>query len=152
MKNTRPDSIFYKTTLIFAFLMLPLIFAADAAAQTVVKIYPKTIRLDKGKTRTITATAFDASGNFIPNQVYNYSVTAGNASAAAINKNVEGNTEGNNSRYSNNIGEITGLAAGQIAVTATVNGVQSTPAIVTIVDPAAPPLAVIKGDNEAEIV
>lgn len=116
MKNTRRDSIRYKTGLIFSLLLLPLIFAADASAQAVVKIYPKTIRLDKGKTRTITATAFDASGNFIPNQVYNYSVTSGNSSAVAINKNVEGNTEGNNSRYSNNLGKITGLAAGQIAI------------------------------------
>ncbi|HLM62262.1 MAG TPA: carbohydrate-binding protein, partial [Pyrinomonadaceae bacterium] len=77
-------------------------------------------------------------------------VTSGTASAVAINKNVEGNTEGNNSRYSNNIGEITGLSAGQVSVTANVNGVGSNAAIITVVDPAASPLAVIKGDNEAE--
>ncbi len=124
--------------------------AAPAAAQISVKVYPRTIRLDKGKTRTITATAFDAAGNFIPNQVYSYAVTSGNAATIGISRNVEGNTEGNNSRYSNNIGEITGLAAGQVTVTATVNGVSGASAIVTVFDPAATPAAVITGDNAAE--
>ncbi|MDQ3130908.1 MAG: carbohydrate-binding protein [Acidobacteriota bacterium] len=129
---------------------LLLVFAGGAGAQSVVKIYPKTIRLDKGKTRTITATAFDSSGVFIPNQVYSYSVASGTAAAVSITRNVEGNTEGNNSRFSDNIGEISGLAAGRVLITANVNGVQSSPTVVTVVDPAAAPLAVIKGDNEAE--
>ncbi len=150
LKQTRQKSICNLTAFLLTCLVITLICSAEAAAQTIVKIYPKVIRLDKGKTRTITATAFDAAGNFMPNQIYTYSVISGNASAAAINKNVEGNTEDNNSRYSRNLGEITGLAAGQIAVTASLNGVNSSPAIVTIVDPAAIPLAVVKGDNEAE--
>ena len=150
-ERTHRASIYYQTCFLLALLLLPLTCAAEAAAQATVKIYPRAIRLDKGKTRTITATAFDASGNFMPNQVYNYSVTSGNSSAITINRNVEGNTEGNNSRYSNNIGEITGLAAGQVTVTATVNGVVgSSPAIITVVDPAAAPAAVIRGDNETE--
>ena len=142
------DSFISAASILLVIPVLLLIFAGGAAAQSVIKIYPKTIRLDKGKTRTVTATAFDSSGNFIPNQVYSYSVTSGTASAVAITKNVEGNTEGNNSRYSNNIGEISGLTAGRVTVTATVNGVSSSPAIVTVVDAAAAPLAVIKGDNE----
>jgi len=128
------------------------VFAGNAAAQSVIKIYPKTIRLEKGKTRTITATAFDASGSFMPNQVYSYSVISGNSSSVSIKKNIEGNTEDNNSRHSNNLGEISGLATGQVTIVASLNGVKSSPAIVTVVDSAVSPLAVIKGDNEAENV
>lgn len=150
LKQTPRVNIYSRAAFLCALFFILLNCAASASAQAIVKIYPKTIRLDKGKTRTVTATAFDASGNFMPNQIYTFSVSSGNTTIAAINKNVEGNTEGNNSRYSDNLGEITGLAAGQITVTASVNGVGSSPAIVTIVDPAANPQAIIKGDNEAE--
>jgi PKD repeat protein len=146
----RQDSFIYTAGFLFMILLLPSVLAGDATAQPVVKIYPKTIRLEKGKTRTITATAFDQSGNFMPNQIYNYSVFSGSSSSVSISKNVEGNTEDNNSRYSNNLGEITGLATGQIQIVASVNGVQSSPATVTVVDSAVAPFAVIKGDNETE--
>ncbi len=125
-----------------------LLFAGAVSAQTEVRIYPKTIRLDKGKTRTVTATAFDSNGAFVPNLLYTYSVSSGDSSAVSIKRNVEGNTEGDNSRLSKNIGEINGLSAGRVLITANVNGVQSSPAIITVVDPAAAPVAVIRGDNE----
>jgi hypothetical protein len=138
---------FQNLACLFAFL---LIFTANASAQQRVKVYPDTIRLEKGKTRTMTAIAFDASGNYMPNQTFTFARANGADSTATIRRSPEGNTESNNSRYSGNLGEIAGLTAGQATFTATLNGVVSNAVTVTVFDPSAAPVAVIRGDNEAE--
>lgn len=142
------NGIFFR--LGFLFIVFNVIHGATIFAQQTVKVYPNSIRLDKGKTRTITAVAFDTAGNYLPNQVFTFNRVTGDAAAASVRNNPEGNTEGNNSRYSWNLGEISGLSAGTAVFKATLNGVQSNPVIVTVVDPAAAPQAVIRGDNEAE--
>ncbi|HVE57252.1 MAG TPA: PKD domain-containing protein, partial [Pyrinomonadaceae bacterium] len=129
---------------------MSLLFTANVFAQQQIKVYPSSIRLEKGKTRTITATAFDSSGNYLPNQTFTFNRAGGSGATASIRRNPEGNTESNNSRYSANLGEISGLAAGSATFTATLNGVLSNVVTVTVFDPASAPQAVIRGDNEAE--
>jgi len=143
---------FHTILIRFCFLTIVsgLFFVATVAAQQTVKLYPNTIRLDKGKTRTITAIAFDASGNYMPNQVFAFNRITGSAATATVRNSPEGNTESNNSRYSWNLGEISGLSTGTVTFKATVNGVQSNAVTVNVVDPSATPQAVIRGDNEAE--
>lgn len=137
--------------LIIALLSITaLLLSAGFTFSQRVEVYPTTIRLDKGKTRTITALAFDQSGSYIPNQTFTFTRASGNASTASIRRSPEGNTEGNNSRFSPNLGEIAGLSSGTAIFTASVNGVTSGPVNVIVVDPADPPQAVIRGDNEAE--
>ncbi|MGE3467381.1 MAG: PKD domain-containing protein [Pyrinomonadaceae bacterium] len=116
-------------------------------SQAEIRIYPKEIRLEVGKTRTVTAVALDTTGNYIPNRRFNWT-EASRSQAAAIRQSIEGNTESNNSRYSRNLGEITGLRQGSAFFVAELNGVFSERVEVTVVDPAADPVAVIKGDNE----
>ncbi|MFT3746179.1 MAG: PKD domain-containing protein [Pyrinomonadaceae bacterium] len=131
----------------FVFFFSLCLFIAPAFSQQRVEVYPKVIRLDKGKTRTITAIAFASDGSYMPNQTFTFS---GSSSVASIRKSPEGNTEENNSRFSPNLGEIAGTASGTATFTATLNGVVSNPVAVTVVDPAEMPAAVIRGDNEAE--
>ncbi|HXG84993.1 MAG TPA: FG-GAP-like repeat-containing protein [Pyrinomonadaceae bacterium] len=130
------------------FLMIFSVFTVSVFAQQRVKVYPTSIRLEKGKTRTYTAVAFDAAGNYMPNKVFTFSRTSG--AAATARRSPEGNTEENNSKFSGNLGEISGQSAGQATFTALLNGVAGNPVSVTVFDPAAAPAAVIRGDNEAE--
>ncbi|CAN5474683.1 hypothetical protein BH10ACI3_BH10ACI3_15730 [soil metagenome] len=131
----------------FVFVLL---LTTSAVAQQRVNVYPTTIRLDKGKSRTVTAIAFDAAGSYMPNQTFTFARASGSTTAAAIRRSPEGNTEGPNSHFSANLGEITGLASGQFTLTATLNNVVSNQVTVNVVDPTDPPQAVIRGDNEAE--
>jgi hypothetical protein len=131
-------------------LTLFLALSSPISAQQQVKVYPATIRLDKGKTRTITAIALDSSGGYMPNQTFTFSRATGNAATASVRRSPEGDTESNNSRFSKNLGEISGLASGQATFIATLNGVNSNAVTVNVVDPADAPLSVIRGDNEAE--
>lgn len=140
------DAFRFVSTVVFLNIMC----GAAVYAQQTVKVYPTAIRLDKGKTRTITATAYDAAGNYLPNQVFAFSRVSGAATTATVRNNPEGDTESNNSRFSWNLGEISGLNAGTATFRATLSGVQSNLVTVTVVDPGASPLAVIRGDNEAE--
>ncbi len=131
-------------------LIIGLITAGSIIGQERIKIYPTSIRLDKGKTRTITAVAFNAAGGYMPNQSFSFERGSGTSATASIRNSPEGNTEGNDSRYSANLGEIAGLSAGHTTFTARLNGIVSDQVTVTVVDPAAPPLAIIRGDNESE--
>lgn len=149
MKN--PNNYSSKCVFLLIFTLLFCISTSIVYAQQQVKVYPNVIRLDKGKTRTITAVAFDSSGNYMPNQTFTFSRATGDGSTSSIRRSPEGNTESNNSRLSSNLGEISGLAAGQATFTASLNGVFSNPVTVTVVDPAATPSAVITGDNGTQI-
>jgi len=141
----------FKLLNITSSIILLFILTITNFAQQQVKVYPTSIRLEKGKTRTVTAIAFDSSGKYMPNQTFSFNRASGSASTGTIRQSPEGNTESNNSRYSGNLGEISGLAAGQATFTATLNGVVSNAVTVTIVDPDAAPQAVIRGDNEADM-
>ena len=142
----------HRTALHLALISLISIFILTSSvfAQQQIKVYPATIRLDKGKTRTMTAVAFDSSGAYMPNQTFTFTRTGGSASTASIRRSPEGNTESANSRLSKNLGEIAGLAGGQATFIASLNGVNSGPVTVNVVDPADAPQAIIRGDNEVE--
>lgn len=117
-------------------------------AQSRIKVYPQDIRLEKGKTRTFTALAFDQVGNYIPNAPLRFLQSSGSNSTASIRSSPEGDTEGDNSRFSSNLAEVSGLNSGAATFVAEINGVQSPQVTVTVVDPAETPRAMIKGDNE----
>jgi hypothetical protein len=140
---------FFRRAAVALFVSL-VVLTATAFAQQTVRVYPASIRLEKGKTRTFTAIAFDASGNYMPNQTFTFTRSTGSATTASVRRSPEGNTESNNSRSSAHLGEISGLAAGTATFTATLNSVTSAPVSVTVFDPAVTPQAVIRGDNEAE--
>lgn len=136
--------------LIVVSLALPLLMTICTFSQERIEVYPKAIRLDKGKTRTMTAVAFDQAGRYMPNQTFTFSQQSGGILAASIRPSPEGDTEGNNSRLSANLGEIRGLSPGVTTFTASLNGVISNSVTVTVVDPADPPTAIIRGDNEGD--
>lgn len=140
----------FAPTLIFLGFFSLCLFIAPAFSQQRVEVYPKAIRLDKGKTRTITAVAFNADGTYMPNQNFTFTRETGSGSTASIRKSPEGNTEENNSRLSPNLAEIAGLASGNVTFVASLNGVVSNSVSVVVADPAEMPIAVIRGDNEAE--
>ncbi len=135
----------------FLALLLLTLFISPAFGQQRVEVYPKSIRLDKGKTRTVTAVAFDSLGNYMPNQTFVFTRIAGTADTASIRMSPEGDTESNNSRFSRNLAEIAGTSTGAVTFRASLNGVSSNPVAVTVVDTADAPIAVIRGDNDSEV-
>src|SRR5829696_8016670 len=147
--NSLTKNVVSKTAAAASLILLAWTLALSASAQQI-KLYPSSIRLDKGKTRTVTAVALDAAGHYIPNKVFTFSLNSGSSAAASIRMSPEGTTSNGESRWSGNLGEITGLSAGEATFTATVDGIVSSPLSVTVVDPAAAPQAIIKGDNDAE--
>ena len=151
MRQTNLLTCNKSVTFIFVALFLSFlsICTFPAYSQSRVKVYPTSIRLDKGKTRSITAVAFDSAGNYLENRSFIFSNTSGNAAVATVRRSPEGNMEDANSHFSNNLGEISGLASGTATFNATLNGVTSNLVTVTVVDPADAPLAVIAGDSQA---
>ncbi len=144
--NNRTNNVY---TLVASLLFVLTALTVTAIAQQV-KIYPSSIRLDKGKTRTVTAVAFDSSGNYLPNKVFSFSLASGTPGIASIRRSPEGDTGNGRSYLSGNLGEIAGQLAGRVTFTATVDGVISSPVTVEVHDPAAAPQATINGDNDAE--
>ena len=114
-----PKSLIY--LLIIALLTLAAL-VGSATSQSRIDVYPKHIRLDKGKTRTVTAVAFGANGSYLPNQTFTFARSGGSASAASIKASPEGSTEGNDSRYSQNLAEIRGLSSGTVEFAASLGG------------------------------
>jgi hypothetical protein len=135
----------------FAYLLVGFLFittiSSSAFGQSRVKVYPESLRIEKGKTATVTAVAYDSSGNYMPNQTFVFSSTS--SSSADVRRSPEGDAGGSNSHFSIHLGEVKGLLGGQSSITASLNGVRSNPVAVAVFDPAEAPSAVISGDTSA---
>jgi PKD repeat protein len=132
-------------TLLFLVLWMPL--AAFAQPKDQVVVYPSNVRIEMGETASITAIAFDRSGQWAPNLTFKFKAGSGQPSIATIRNAPIGNTELGASRFSKNLAEITALQAGTMTFTATAGRHKSGSVTITIVDPAAPPNALISGDS-----
>jgi Carbohydrate binding module (family 6)/PKD domain/FG-GAP-like repeat len=115
---------------------------------SVIKVYPSTLRIEKGKSKTLTAVAFDSNRNYIQNLNFNF--FSNNTSIVTIEKSREGNIYSPPTYFSKNLADAkTGTNAGATTVYASLNGINSNAVTVLVDDPAAAPTAVINGDNDA---
>lgn len=116
-------------------------------AQTV-KLYPKTIRIQKGKTKTITAAAYSSSNQ--PNVNATFSFTNSNPSVVGLsNVLINDNDLHIPGSPPPNLRSLSGNTAGTATLVATWNGRTSNTATIIVDDPAATPTAIIHGDNDA---
>ena len=76
-----------KVTFLFA------VGSAPGFSQSI-KVYPSNIRIDVGKTGTVTALAFDSAGKYRTNQRITFARTSGLAATATNRMSPEGNAEG----------------------------------------------------------
>lgn len=134
--------------LLLACMLGCLACVAPVRAQKQIKVYPSELRVEKDRTATFTALAFER-GVYVPNQKFSFVRSSGSQSTATVRHSPEGNTEGPNSRSSRNLAEVTGLLPGTVTFVARVGNVESPPVTVTVIDTGAPPQAVIHGDNDA---
>lgn len=129
-----------------------LVFSATLQAEinaqqiSVIKVYPSTLRIEKGKSKTLTAVAFDAGGNYVQNLNFNF--FSSDTNIVSVEKSREGSMEPS-TYFSKNLAEVrTGNSAGTTSVYASLNGINSNAVTVLVDDPAANPFAVINGDND----
>lgn len=133
------------TFLAGAFFMAT-ILCCDTPAQTSVKIYPQTIRIQKGKSRTITAVAYNSPSQPVLNATFTF--TNGNPSLAGItNTLITGDDITTPLTPPRNLRTISGLSGGTTSIVATWNGINSAPATVIVDDTAQTPTAIVNGDN-----
>jgi hypothetical protein len=121
--------------------------AAGTNAQSV-KIYPSTIRVEKGKTKTITAVAYNGNTPaFNAEFSFNLQFPAVATSGLARVSDGDINTQ---TLSPPNLRTITGVAAGTTLITATWLGhTSSAQATIIVDDTSASPTAIIHGDNDA---
>lgn len=127
--------------------LICLVLSSQTWGQTQIKVYPAELRIEKGKTATFTAVPVDRDGGYVPDQKFTFARLSGSSTTASVRRSPEGNTESNNSRFSNNLAEVTAGDAGIATFIARLPGLESPPVTVRVIDPAAPPLALITGDN-----
>ena len=122
--------------------------AVSAQQFSVIKVYPSTVRIEKGKSKTLTATAFDGSGRYVQNLDFNF--FSNDAGIVTVEKSREGNIYDPATYLSKNLAELkTDNGAGTTTVYASLNGINSNAVTVLVDDPAATPTAIIHGDNDA---
>lgn len=141
---------FVQYSVVYLLLLVSFLACGSAftiTAQSSVKLYPKTIRIQKGKTKTITGAAYTSPT--VPNFNATFAFTSGNTSIASLsNVTVSGDNIGLPSTPPPNLRTIYGNAAGTTTISAVWNGVNSDIATVVVDDPASTPTAVIHGDND----
>ncbi|MFZ1702492.1 MAG: PKD domain-containing protein [Pyrinomonadaceae bacterium] len=125
--------------------------AVQAAGQTDIKVYPTDLRVNVGETATFTALAFE-EGTYLANKKFSFVRVAGRRAVASVRNSPEGNTEGPNSYSSHNLAEVLGTSPGPAIFVARAGNAQSPPVTVTVVDPAAPPDAVIHEGSGGNVV
>lgn len=113
--------------------------SVNASAQTV-KLYPSTLRITKFKSNTATA-IYKNSGGVHSNATFSFTST--NPGVATVVNDLSG------SGVSGNLASIRGVGAGTTTITASYNGLTTNSLTVTVDDPAASPVAVVHGDNDA---
>lgn len=144
MKNERFLSFLSMIILLMFMNFLQIQIAAQQQPASV-KVYPSTLRIEKGKSKTITAAAFDSSGNYITNQ--DFSFTSNNTNIASVNKSIEGYLR-ETTYPSKNLADVrTVSTAGTTDVYASLGTIRSNSVTVLVDDPNAAPIAVINGDN-----
>lgn len=118
-------------------------------AQPSVQLYPKVVRVKKGKTKTLSAAAFNGPNQPVFSATFTFTNT--NASVASLSNalTVGGDNIAAAGTPPPNLRTISGLAAGTTTVTARWNNTNSQPITIIVDDPAAAPTAVIHGDNDA---
>ncbi len=131
-------------------LILLFLSCSEISAQqfSVIKVYPSTLRIEKGKSKTLTAIAFDSNGVYVQNLDFNY--FSNNAGIVSVAKSREGNIYNPTTYVSKNLADVkTVNGAGTTTVYASLNGIVSNAVTVLVDDPAASPTAIIHGDNDA---
>lgn len=116
--------------------------------QSSVKLYPKIIRLQKGKTKSITAAAYSSPSQPVYSATFGFSVS--NPTVVSISPAVvSGDDISTSTTPPPNLRTLTGLNAGTATITATWNGLTSNVANIIVDDPAATPIAIITGDGNS---
>ncbi|MEP6704455.1 MAG: PKD domain-containing protein, partial [Acidobacteriota bacterium] len=111
------------------------------------KLYPSVIRVQKGRTKTITAAAYDSNGQPVFDAAFNFS--SGNSNIASLSPALFSGDDINIPVASPpNLRSVKGNAAGTMSLTATWNGITSNVATVVVDDPSVAPSAIIHGDND----
>lgn len=117
-------------------------------AQASVKLYPSVIRVQKGKSKTITAVAYNSSGQPVFDAAFTNFTAANSGVASSSFVPITADDISIPSTPPPNLRNISGLSAGVTSITASWNGILSSPATVVVDDPALAPTAVVRGDNE----
>lgn len=112
----------------------------NAMAQQTLKLYPSTLRVTKGKSKTVTAVYKNSSGVQVNVPI---SFNSSNLSVATATNDID------DGGFSDNLASIKALTSGTAIVTATYNGLTSNSISVLVDDPAATPIAQIHGDNDS---
>lgn len=116
--------------------------------QSSVKLYPRTIRITKGKTKSIVAAAYSSPTQPVYSATFGFNVS--NPSVVSISPaTVSGDDISTPTTPPPNLRTITGLNAGSATITATWNGLTSNVANIIVDDPAAAPVAIITGDVDS---
>ena len=118
-----------------------------AVAQSV-RIYPSFVRVQKGKTKTITAAAYDASGNPVFDAVFDSFSTSNTEVASLSPVLVSGDDISTPTAPPPNLRTVTGKNAGVVYASASWNGAVSEPIQIIVDDPSANPSAIVHGDND----
>ena len=149
--RSRPVPAFVRMAFFFVLASAIATLTADSVAgQLNIKVYPNDLRVNVGETATFTALAFDGT-SYRPNERFSFVRIAG-PKAASVRNSPEGNTEGPNSYSSPNLAEVFGVSPGSVTLVARVGSVQSPPVTITVVDPSAPPRAVIRTGTDDGVV
>lgn len=143
---------FAQGLVIFALASALLLVAAHTStAQIEIKVYPQEIKVKPGETATFTALAFER-GNYLANEKFTFVRTAGHKSTVSVRNSPEGSTEGPDSYSSGNLAEVLGTSPGTVRFVARLNGAESPPVTITVLDPSATPRAVIRsGDDDVAL-
>lgn len=125
------------------------ITGADLYAQKSVRLYPSVIRVQRGKTKTVTAIAYDANREPVFNAPFDF--TSSNPASVAsltpvlINNGDDISVQGTPPP---NLRTVNGINAGTTTINASWSGVTSNPVTVVVDDPEQQPIAVVNGDND----
>ena len=121
---------------------------SNSLAVGAVHLYPKVVRVQKGKSRTITAVAYDRNGAPIYSASFD-SISSSDESVASLSPVlVSGDDISSPTTPPRNLRTITGNAAGVAYVSGSRLTRPDDRIIVIVDDPAALPFAVINGDND----
>ena len=121
---------------------------SEVQGQKTVKLYPSFIRVQVGKTKTITAAAYDVNGRPVFDAPFQF-LSDDNGRFASLSPVLMAEDDISvPSLPPPNLRTISGLTAGRVNISATWSGVTSNPLTVVVDDPALPPTAVVSGDND----
>jgi hypothetical protein len=112
-----------------------------------VRLYPAVVRLQKGKTKTITTAAYDANGAPVFNASFDSFSTSSSSIVSLSTVLVSGDDISAPGAPPPNLRTVSGNSPGVAYISATWNGVVSNSIQVVVDDPSAMPISVVNGDN-----